>query len=262
MLLDRAYLGAMGWPTSFWAAAAGQPRGVRDGRVQCTITCMAPPIHLTEPGVLYHLGYAVDKLVARTTSPAYWERVVSFLAQEGAGAATHGGRGGAAAAASAAGGASEEVASETIMFVKAVVRHVGPAAVAALRAPLERVAAASTERASQRAAAEIVAGVLRGLKNRCVPPRVAPCSCPVADAHAYHTQQDGGGAVRGGWVDAAMAAGGAAQRHARHPGGLGQRTGVCDGSSGGPPAAVCLRLRGGWGLCPLRRNMTHVACSG
>jgi hypothetical protein len=126
----------------------------------------------------------VNKLVACTTSPAYWERVVAFLAQEGAGAATYGNRGGATAAASAAGGAAEEVASETITFVKAVVRHVGPAAVAALRAPLERVAAASTERASQRAAAEIVAGILRGLKNRCGPARtrrhVAPRPLRVA----------------------------------------------------------------------------------
>jgi len=90
----------------------------------------------------------VDKLDVRVCSAAFWTTAIGYLSQEQAGA--------------------ERFNSGNAQFFKAVFRHYGPAMLDAMKNPLERICQQATERSSQRAAAEIVAGLLRGMKLWCV----------------------------------------------------------------------------------------------
>jgi len=90
----------------------------------------------------------VDKLDARVGSAAFWTAAIGYLSQEQAGA--------------------ERFNGGNAQFFKAVFRHYGPAVLDAMKSPLERICLQATERSSQRAAAEIVAGLLRGMKLWCV----------------------------------------------------------------------------------------------
>ena len=82
-------------------------------------------------------------------SPAFWERALAFVAQEKAQA--------------------ERVGRTTPLFFKSIFRHFGPAALEAMKAPLEKLCRNTSERSSQRAAAEVLAGLLRGCKQWCAP---------------------------------------------------------------------------------------------
>ena len=154
--IDPGYIGWREWPADVPVYIAGRQRPTRSGMRTCSLRALRPLSSMLIASFTSAsragdpVGFAVEKLDARVASPAFWTAAIAYLSQEHA--------------------KVERVVSANVSFFKSVFRHYGFAALTAMKEPFERVCKATTERSSQRAAAEIVAGLLRGSKLWCVFP--------------------------------------------------------------------------------------------
>ena len=173
--IDPGYIGWREWPADVPVYIAGRQRPTRSGMRTCSLRALRPLSSMLIASFTSAsragdpVGFAVEKLDARVASPAFWTAAIAYLSQEHA--------------------KVERVVSANVSFFKSVFRHYGFAALTAMKEPFERVCKATTERSSQRAAAEIVAGLLRGSKLWCVfpPATLHPPPAIFSSAWRSHT---------------------------------------------------------------------------